>query len=1568
MDTGFGQNLEGFLIKGNLSLVPSQLPSLHGDGSIEGSGTLYIDTIREYNVDNGIDLQNVTFKNKIVSVPYTAPSINATSASFLLSGGLSINNSVNATSATSGGALTIAGGASIQKNLEMGGIINMNNNSIINVPLPINGGDAVNKDYVDFVSTKISGDFNKYEVIFGDSDSGDLIKGSSLFTFDETKLNLNAPFIISTSTNATDINSSIGALIVDGGAIIRQQLQLGDDLNMNMNYISNVSDPINSQDVATKKYVDDRKLQGSFTTGQVIIAASIGDEIRGYPSFTYNGTQLSIFSSDNISESSGGTFINYGGSVFLNDIYIDGKITLNDKIITGVAEPTELSDVATKNYVDSKTYGNLLGSIGANQLVVGTTTEGQLQSYPSFTFDGNLLLLNTSASFYIINTENASGLGSGGSFTVDGGGSFGKDLYIGGKIILNNDIITGVSLPINGNDVATKDYVDSKTYGNLLGTIGENQVVIGANTQGELQSFPSFTYNGTTLELSTAGSFYIRNTTNADGLASGGALTVLGGASFSKDVYIGGELDVNLKNIKSVADPIEAYDAVNKAYVDDLVGSISLNVGGNTFTLNQNVTIAEDIPNFYYTSTVKAFIATVFVKYNNLKSATFTLYGINCGERWILNSSFIGEQTGVHFHIRRAGNQGIMQYTNENVSGITSIKFRTISRVDDLSSSAQYNYTLLNSSTPLLLDIPELTYLNSEVDSVKITLYLSSETSHDCALFLLNCVQRNGLWSLTPYCIDNGNNASSDIKFSIVSSGSDAKIYYLNNNVETDYTVRIKQSIVLKTQNTVTLNANVSTPIPINTIDLSYPLTDNSFQLTLYVFNLLDDKYALYEIQGVVSNSQWMINSRFIGDNLGIKFYIQNIGDIGKLTYTNSSENDAYIRYSKLAPITFEPLPVNKGGTGTDFLLPYGVLRGDGTNPILASEDFIYKNKELILGDESSIILKNTQTATSLTDGGTLTSYGGASFAKDVFIGGELDVNLKNIRNVADPVLDFDAVNKKYIDAEIDRIDLTSSVNDDRIENTFTLDNNVLSAHDIPGFKFSSDTVKAFISNIYIEIDGNECALYTIHGINCDSHWSISTIFTGQQTSISFNIREQDGYGIMQYTNQNEQGTSYIRYRTMTEVNDVGLENQLNLTLNANQTVPTRINELEFLNSEIDSVKLIIYVSSATDNKYGLYLSNCVLKGNEWVMHTHATGNVQGVHFSIENESSPIPKGIINYRNMNSANDYTIRVKQIKIETSQEEFILDPNISDPTIIDDEKLAFLNTDTYFQMSVFVNVPALNKYALFEIRGVVCEGIWNINTRYIGDYTGVRFYIYSSPGGIGYLTYTNSNSTLANIRFIKNAPIASLKPLQINKGGTGSSFLVPNAVLRGNGVDPIIGTSDFIYDNNKLVLGNLSSIILKSTSAAISLTAGGTLTSYGGMSVNKELLVGEKLIVKNKDITPNIDDICVEQSFDANNNQITAAPVVGFIFASVTTKAFTSMATITLNTISEIYDSLFEIKGLKKSSGWVIYTNSVGDDTGVAFSIDTTTGQIYYTSSHHPDWISTKIKFRAITTTV
>ena len=1451
MDTGFGQNLEGFLIKGNLSLIPSELPSLHGDGSIEGSGTLYIDTVREYNTDNGIDVQEVTFKNKTINVPYTAPSKNATSASILLSGGMSINTTQNATSVTSGGGLTVAGGVSIKKNLHVGGTVDVNNNKIVNVSLPIDGTDAVNKDYVDSVADRIHGDFTLNQVILGDSNEGDAIRGSDAFVFDEEKLLLDAPLIITDTTNAGDINSTTGSIVTYGGVIIKEDVSIGGTLNLNNNYIQNVSNPINPYDVATKEYVDNNKLQGNFTTGQVIIAASVGDEIRGFSNFTYDGSKLNLLSTENISGSNGGTFISYGGI------------------------------------------------------------------------------------------------------------SIAKDLFIGGKITLDNNLISGVADPLSGSDVATKSYVDSKTYGNLIGSFGNHQVVVGTATGGILASYPGFLYDGTTLQLNSAGNLLIRDTTNATGLGTGGTFTTLGGGSFGKDVFIGGELDMNLKNIRNVQDPVLDYDAVNKEYVDNLVGSISLNISGNTFTLNNNITILpENIPNFYYTPYIKAFITSVIVKKNNNDYALYTLYGINCGNRWYLNSSYVGVPTGVKFYI---SNSGVMQYTNENTSGITAIQFKTISQIDKDPSSSQYNYTLLNSSTPLLLDMPELEYANNSVDAVKIILHLSSVLDDSCGLYLLNCVQKNGIWEMNTHLINNDRLNATDIKFSIQDDGTNARIYYTNTNSSNDYIVRIKQKTILKSQSTLTLFANTLVSEHINTTDLTYPQSENSFQLTIYVFNNTDNKYAFYELQGVIIDNLWSLNSRYIGDDMGVRFFIDNDGEYGKISYTNTSGNDAYIRYTKTAPITFEPLPVNKGGTGNDYLLPYAVLRGDGTNPIVGTEDFIYKDKTLILGNESGILLKNTTNASGLGTGGSFTTMGGASFEKDVFIGGELDVNLKNIRNVQDPVLDYDAVNKRYLDAEIDKIDLTSDVNDYRIEHTFALSNNILVSEDIPDFTYPS-TVKAFITNVYIEMDGAECALYTIHGINCDSHWTISTIFTGQPTSINFNIREDGGNGIMQYTNANTEGTTYIRYRTISQVNDPESDSQINIPLESNKTEPVPIEDLEFLNSQLDSVKLIIYVSSETDNRYGLFLSNCVLKGDQWVMNTHATGNMQGVQFSIVSEPG---KGTIYYKNTNSASDYTIRVKQINIETSQDEFILDANTTDPTIIDSTKLVFDNKDNYFQLSVVVHVPDLNKYALYELRGVICDNVWNINSRYIGDYTGIKFNILSSDN-VGYLTYTNTNGVDANIKFIKNAPLASLKPLQVNKGGTGVSYLLPNAVLRGNGKDPVIATNDFIYDNNTLVLGNISSILLNSTRSATGLTSGGTFISYGGVSINKELLVGQQLIVKNVDITPNVDDIICEKSFDGNNNQNVPAEVNGFTFSHVNTKAFSSMATVTITTLSDIYDSLFELKGLKKSSGWALYSNHFGDDTGVEFTINNS-GQIYYTSELITDWISTKIKFRAFTTT-
>lgn len=1002
MESGFGQNLEGFLIKGNLSLAPAELPNLQGDGSIEASGTLYINNLTEYGVDNGVNIQNAVFNKDKVYVPYVHPSTNATSASFVIDGGISINHTANSLSKTQGGALTISGGASFGKNVNIGGELNMNSNKVINVPLPDNGTDVANKDYVDSVANKLSGNFSTGQVIIGEND-GTAIKGYTNFTFDGDQLNVGGNVVISVTQDSVGLTT--GALVVEGGASISKNLYLGGELDLNDNLIRNVAQPLLGDDVATKQYVDDNKLQGNFTTGQIIIAASVGDEIRGYENLLYDGYTISLNSTLDATNLTTGAFVCFGGISISKNVFIGGTLDVSTNKIVNVGEPNDPSDVATKNYVDSKTYGNILGSVGANQLVIGTTDPSILTSYPSLE------------------------------------------------------------------------------------------------------------YNGTLLTLGTAGSFNILNPTNAVGLGSGGALTISGGASIEKDVYIGGTVDVGYNYIKNVATPIEDYDAVNKAYLDASINDI-----------------------------------------------------------------------------------------------------------------------------------------------------------------------------LSQSCCDETN-------------------YY---------------------------------------------------------------------------------------------------------------------------------------------------------------------------------------------------------------------------------------------------------------ETTFTLNNNVFTPEDIPDFIYEAD-IKAFIAYIYVEYDGQECCLYTIRGINRDSSWYISPTFIGEETNVNFFIRESDGMGIMQYTNKSSSGTTTIRFRTAIEVNTLASVSQINYTLSYNLTF-TDIPGLSFLNEDIDSNKILVYVSSAIHNRHGLYFLNCVLKGDDWVMNTHSFGNIQGIRFNI---LSTATYGKIQYYNSNTTDDYVIRVRQVKIEKSQNEIVLDANTFTPTNVSSTYFEFPNIKTNFQATVFVELPDIERYALYELEGFYCDGSWKLNSRFIGDRTGIEFSILTTSTA-GYLRYTNSNGVDAIIKYLKNTP-QIFQPLSVEKGGTGNVYLEPYAVLRGNGIDPILGTSDFIYQDNKLILGNDSSIILYNTQNAINLTSGGTLTTYGGVAINKNLLIGETLVVDDIDITPSLGDITAERGFYGENDQATPTDVTGYTFEDISIKSFTGVACVTITTDDDVLDSLYELKGLRKKNGWILNATYIGDNLGVKFSI-TSLGQVQYTSTNIPDWVSTRMKFRAMTTTV
>lgn len=1464
MDTGFGQNLEGFLIKGNLSIAPAALPWIQGDGSLEGSGTLYYDIIREYNSNTGVTLQDVSFKNGVISIPYTFPSTSFTTGSLIIDGGISIKNTLQSTNICNGGALSIAGGASIAKNVHIGGILDVNSNRIVQVSLPSIGTDAANKDYVDSVADRVSGNFTTGQIIIAEN-VGSAIRGYDFFKTDTTNIYANIPFIINSTIDSTSLSS--GSLIVKGGVSIEKNANLNGNLNMNNNLISNLADPLS------------------------------------------------------------------------------------------------LQDAATKNYVDNKTYGNILGSFGENQVLIGTSSPNSLIGYNNFTFNGTTLQLGTLGNFVIQNTHTGTSLTDNNSLITYGGATFYKNVFIGQFLDVNGNVIKNVGYPIISTDAANKQYVDDKissnTTGSIYGNFTTGQVIIADSNGDAIRGFDNltFTYDGTfgTLTFLNSG-IYIDSTKNAIGLGSGGSFTTLGGASFQKNVYIGGGLDVNVKRITNVDDPIEDLDAVNKRYVDNFIGTINQNISGNSFTLNNNVLIPEDIPNFYYPTFTRAFIANVYVQYNAGKYAIYTLYGYKCDSSWNLLTSFVGDITNIGFDIREAAGQGVLQYTNTNTIGISAIKFATVLQVNNEANANQTNYTL-SPNVATFTDISPLTFLNSDLTSIKLVVHISSVVDGKCGVYLLNCLRKGTQWII--HTTNFGN--LSGLEFNIRSTASSGIIQYKNANNALDYTLRLKRIRIQESDSSLVLLANTFSPTQISNSEFIFSQNDSYFNLTVYAENTTLNKYALYELQGAIHSTTWKLNARYIGDDLGIKFNIDSISGAGYITYTNSKNSNTIIKFVASTPLTFQPLSVSKGGTGNDYLEPYAVLRGNGTDPIVGTDDFIYRDYKLILGNVSSIVLQNTQTATSLTNGGTITSYGGASFAKDVFIGGQLDVNLNRITNVQDPILDYDAVNKKYVDTEIENIDFSNIENDPLFEYNLALNNNVVTPVDIPNFCFPSST-KAFLANIFVTVNDQVFALYTLRGVNSGSNWILSSSFTGQPTGVQFHIQDHGDEVCVQYTNSNTSGASYIKYRVSSKVENLQNSSQTHYSLNPNISTMTNISGLSFLNSNVKSVKLIIYVSSEIANKYGLFMCNIVLKNNTWELNTHSIGNIENVTFGI---SSNLTNVQLQYTNLNSENDYVIRVKQLNVLDSETSYTLTASTHVPTTIDGTVLAFDNNkDNYFLLTLYVYVPTLHKYALYEIQGILDNNIWNINSRYIGDNTGVHFNI-STINEIGYLTFTNSNATNAFIKVVRDIPLTTLKPLQINKGGTGSTYFHPYTVLRGNGTNQIIGTNDFIYQNNQLILGNLSSIILNSTQESLNASSG-TFISYGGMTVNKNLRVGQNLIVNNVDITPSQNDISTETTFYALNNQNVPQNITKFAF-STPTKSFSGITCVTVETASDSYDCLFDIKGIRKNSGWTLYSSNVGDDVGINFSISST-GQVQYTSTNIPGWISTTMKFRALTTTI
>lgn len=803
------------------------------------------------------------------------------------------------------------------------------------------------------------------------------------------------------------------------------------------------------------------------TTGNICILDNI----------FFTDDSLTSFSSSPSISISEGSFILSGGLSINNSsdalsITSGGTITTNG----GVSIAKRLF-VGDDTYLESNTFINntlYVDSINNNLTNEVSIENNFIVTNDSISSLSNLQSINSSTGSFILqgglsinNTTNATDLTSGGALTIGGGASISKDLYVGGM---------------------TNLYGDTNLYNSLV------------------------TFDETS-------SLLIRNTVDASEF-SGGALTVLGGMSLGQSFYVNGStylkngLDTNKKRITNVALPIDGWDAVNKNYLMAQLQAFTPGDGDEgeccnvnptgptvqlTFQLNENVLIPEDIPTFTFDNSIyRSFVSYVYLDgMSGSRHTLFTIKGVYTQNGWIINTSFIGDPSGVDFYVRTSETHAILQYTNRNTVGPSYILFNTpyFVRVDTTENVEKTLTLSANITQPYPSNI---LYIGGSIVATQGLAYVFVENK--CAFFIINTILSEGQWKYHTTFIGDETN----VRFFLDTTGEVGTLTYTNNN-NSPANVIWKESKITATTQQIELQLNTLTPVSISQLQLGN-LSEKTKHFTISVEVPNENKAAFYFIDTILDDNLWKINTRFMGSPIGVDFSCQTVNGIGTLFYTNSNTTQTILRYIVTTPQSYTPPGVGSGGTGVTSLLENAVLRGNGTQGILATSDFIYEDYIVKLSADSSIEIYNDTEPINSTTGLSITTLGGASIGKDLYV---------------------------------KHVNITPSSGDLVKEQEYSAQNNVVNPQIIDGFRFNSTKVRAFHALVSVEIicDGLELyACHDIHGINKESQWVINNRFIGDNTGVSFSIDYDNEYGQLKYTSPDypDWQQSKIKFRAIT--------------------------------------------------------------------------------------------------------------------------------------------------------------------------------------------------------------------------------------------------------------------------------------------------------------------------------------------------------------------------------------------------------------------------------------------------
>lgn len=154
---------------------------------------------------------------------------------------------------------------------------------------------------------------------------------------------------------------------------------------------------------------------------------------------------------------------------------------------------------------------------------------------------------------------------------------------------------------------------------------------------------------------------------------------------------------------------------------------------------------------------------------------------------------------------------------------------------------------------------------------------------------------------------------------------------------------------------------------------------------------------------------------------------------------------------------------------------------------------------------------------------------------------------------------------------------------------------------------------------------------------------------------------------------------------------------------------------------------------------------------------------------------------------------------------------------------------------------------------------------------------------------------------------------------------------------------------------LSVTNLGAGVLDSDLSSVS-ASHDTIPSAKAVKAYADSLVGSSAIAGDISLT----------TFNAADGQVAPANVTGLSFAAGTVRAFKALVSVTIDATADLFE-VFELIGIQKGASYDMAINSVGDDSGVVFSINSA-GQVQYTSVAKAGFATNKVAFRAQVTNI